>query len=230
MLTSLIHPNRNIRQANPQSYPKNDNQCCCYCCSVTKLCLTLCNPMDCGTPGFPVLHPFSEFAQNPCSLSQWCHPAISSSFIPFSSFPQSFPAPVSFPISWLFASGRQSTGASASASVLPRNTQGWFPLGLTGWISLQSKGLSLSGFFFFFLIPGRERRNSSQNGLRRLSTTLISLQSKVLSRVCSSTAIPEHQFLCAQPYGSTFTSIYDYWKKHSFDYTDLCWQSDVSAF
>ena len=142
MLTSLIHPNRNIQQANPQSYPKNDNHCCCCCCSVTKSCLTLCNPMDCGTPGFPVLHYLSEFARNSCSLSQWCHPALSSSFIPFSFCPQSFPASVPFPMNWLFASGSQSIGASASASVLPRNIQDWFPLGCTGWISLQSKGLS----------------------------------------------------------------------------------------
>ena len=75
-------------------------------------------------------------------LSQWCHPAISSSVVPFSSFPQSLPASGSFPMSQLFASGGQSTGVSASASVLPMNTQGWSPLGWTGWISLQSKGLS----------------------------------------------------------------------------------------
>ena len=72
--------------------------------------------------------------------SQWCHPTISSSIIPFSSFPQSFPASGSFPISWLFAPGDQSIGASAS--VLPMNIQVWFPLGLTGLTSLQSKGLS----------------------------------------------------------------------------------------
>ena len=75
-------------------------------------------------------------------LSQWCHPTISSSVIPFSSCLQSFPASVSFQMSQLFASGGQSTGASASASVLPMNIQDWFPLGWTGWISLQSKGLS----------------------------------------------------------------------------------------
>ena len=79
---------------------------------------------------------------NSCPLSQWCHPAISSSVIPFSSCPQSFPASGSFPMSQLFASGGQSFGASASASVLPMNTQDWSPLGWTGWISLQSKGLS----------------------------------------------------------------------------------------
>ena len=76
-----------------------------------------------------------------CPLSQWCHPTISSSVVPFSSCPQFFPASGSFPVSWLFASGGQSIGASASASVLPGNIQGWFLLGLTGLISFLSKGL-----------------------------------------------------------------------------------------
>ena len=75
-------------------------------------------------------------------LSRGCHPAISSSVIPFSSCPQSFPASESFQISQLFASGGQSIGVSASTSVLPMNIQDWFPLGWTGWSSLQSKGLS----------------------------------------------------------------------------------------
>ena len=74
--------------------------------------------------------------------SRWCHPAISSSVIPFSSCPQSLPASESILVTQLFAWGGQSIGASASASVLPMNIQDWFPLGLTGWISLQSKGLS----------------------------------------------------------------------------------------
>ena len=80
---------------------------------------------------------------NPCPSSQWwCHPTISSSVIPFSSCPQSFPASGSFQMSQLFASGGQSTGVSASTLVLPGNTQDWSPLGWTDWISLQSKGLS----------------------------------------------------------------------------------------
>ena len=73
--------------------------------------------------------------------SRWCHPTISSSVIPFSSCPQSFPASGSFQMSQLFASGGQSIGVSASSSVLPMNIQDWFPLGWTGWIPLQSKGL-----------------------------------------------------------------------------------------
>ena len=78
---------------------------------------------------------------NSCPSSRWCHPAISSSVIPFSC-PQSFPASASFPMSQLFASGGQSIGVSASTSVLPMNTQDWSPLGWTGWVSLQSQGLS----------------------------------------------------------------------------------------
>ena len=90
-------------------------------------------PHPSPTPG---VHP------NPCPLSQWCHPTISSSVDPFSSCPQSFPASESFQMSQLFTSGSQSIGVSASKSVLPINTQDWFPFGWTGWISLQSKGLS----------------------------------------------------------------------------------------
>ena len=84
----------------------------------------------------PRVHP------NPCPLSWWCHPTISSSIVPFSSCPQSFPASGSFPMSQLFASGGQRIGVSASTTVPPMNTQDWSPLGWTGWTSLQSKGLS----------------------------------------------------------------------------------------
>ena len=79
---------------------------------------------------------------NSCLLSQWCHPTISSSVVPFSSCLQSFPTSGSFQISQLFASGGQNIGVSASTSVFSMNTQDWSPLGWTGWISLQSKGLS----------------------------------------------------------------------------------------
>ena len=77
-----------------------------------------------------------------CPLSQWCHLTSSSSVVPFSSSLQTFPASGAFPVSQFFASGDQSIGASSSVSVLPMNIQDWFPLGWTGWISLQSKGLS----------------------------------------------------------------------------------------
>ena len=79
---------------------------------------------------------------NSCPSRRWCHPTISSSVVPFSSCFQSFPALRSFPVSQFFTPGDQSTGVSASASVLPMNIQNWFPLGWTGWISLQPKGLS----------------------------------------------------------------------------------------
>ena len=98
-------------------------------------------PMNRSMPGLPVYHQLPEITQNSCPLSWWCHPAISSSVIPFSSCPQSLPASGSFPMSQLFAWGDQSIGVSASASVLPMNTQDWSPLGWTGWISLQPKGL-----------------------------------------------------------------------------------------
>jgi len=90
----------------------------------------------------PCPSPTPGVHSNPCPSSQWCHPTISSSVIPFSSCPQSFPALGSFQMSQLFASGGQSIGVSVSTSVLPMNTQDWSPLGWTGWISLQSKGLS----------------------------------------------------------------------------------------
>ena len=123
-------------------------------------------------------------------LSWWCHPIITSSVIPFSSCLQSFQASESFPMSQFFSSGGQSIGASAS--VLPMNIQDWFPLGLTGLISLQSKGLS---------------------------------------RVFSNTTIWRHQFFSTLNLlsGPVLTSIHDYLKNHSFDYIDLCWQTDISA-
>ena len=90
----------------------------------------------------PCPSPTPSACSNSCSSSQWCHQAISSSVVPFSSCLQSFPASGSSPMSQVFASGGQSIGVSASASILPMNTQDWFPLGWAGWISLLSKGLS----------------------------------------------------------------------------------------
>ena len=123
--------------------------------------------------------------------SRWCHSTISSSVAPFSSCPQSFPASGSFPMTWLLASCCQSIGASAS--VLPMNIQGWFLLGLTGLISLQSK---------------EDSQESSP------TPQFESINSLVLNLL----------------HGPTLTSVHDYWKNHSCDYTDLCWQSEVSAF
>ena len=90
----------------------------------------------------PCSSPSPGACSNSCPLSQWCHPAISSSVVPFSSCPQSLPASGSFPMSQLFASGGQSIGVSALASVLPMNIQDWFPLGWTGLIFFLSKGVS----------------------------------------------------------------------------------------
>ena len=107
----------------------------------TQSCPTLCNPMNqharppCPSPT-PGVH------SNSCPLSQWCHPAISSSVVPFSSCLQPFSTSGSFLRSQFFASGSQSIGVSALASILPKNTQDWTLLGGTGWTSLQSKGLS----------------------------------------------------------------------------------------
>ena len=124
--------------------------------------------------------------------SRWCHPAISSSVVLFSSCPPSLPASESFPMSQFFTSGGQSIGVSASASVLPMNIKDWFPLGLTGWMSLQSKGLS---------------------------------------RVFSNTTVQKHHSsVLSFLHSPALTSIHDHWKNHSLDYTDLCWQSNVSAF
>ena len=129
---------------------------------------------------------------NTCPLSRRCHPAISSSVVPFSSCPQSLPASGSFPMSQHFTWGGQSIGVSASASVLPMNTQEWSALGWTGWISLQSKGLS---------------------------------------RVFSNTTVQKHQFFSAQLSSQSNSDIHTWQlEKYSLNQTDLCWQSNVSAF
>ena len=123
----------------------------------------LCYPMDCSTPGFPVLHYLPEFEQTDvhwvCDASNF-----SSSVTPFSSCPQSSPASRYFPMSQLFTSGGQSTGASASSSVLPMNVQGCFPLGLTGMISLLSKGLSR--VFSFLTTVGKYQFFGAQPSFR----------------------------------------------------------------
>ena len=110
--------------------------------SSAESCPTFCDPMDCSALDFPVPSPAPRAYSDSCLSSQWCHPTISSSVIPFSSLLQSFPTSGSFPVSQFFTSGGHSTGFSASASVLPMNIQDWFPLEWTGWISLQSRGLS----------------------------------------------------------------------------------------
>ena len=110
--------------------------------SVAQSCPTLMWPHESQHARPPCTSPTPGVHPNPCPLSRWCHPTISSPVVPFSSCPQSFPASESFQMSQLFGSGGQSIGISVLASVLPMNTQSWSPLGWTGWIALQSKGLS----------------------------------------------------------------------------------------
>ena len=115
---------------------RNENSASDQIRSVAQSCLTLCNPMNRSTPSLPVHHQLPEFTESvmPSSHLNLCRP--------FSSCPQSLPASESFPMSQLFAWGGQSTGVSASASFLPKKSQGWSPSEWTGWTSLQSKGLS----------------------------------------------------------------------------------------
>ena len=116
-------------------------------------------PHESQDPRPPCPSPTPGVHQNSCPLSQWCHTAISSSVVPFSSCPQSLPASESFPMSKLFTWGGQSTRASASASVLPMNTQDWFPLGWSGSISLQSKGLTR--VFFSTTVQKHQKHSAS---------------------------------------------------------------------
>ena len=104
-------------------------------------CVNSLQPHGLQHAGPPCPSPIPRVYPNSCPWSRWCHPTVLSSVIPFSSCLQSFPASGTFPVSQLFPSGGQSIGVSASASVLPMNIQDCFPLGWTGWISLQSKGL-----------------------------------------------------------------------------------------
>ena len=116
-----------------------------FCCSVQFSCSVTYNslrPHGLQHARPPCPSPTCRACSNSCPLSRWCHPTISSSVVPFSSCPQSFPASGSFQTSQVFASSGQSIGVSASASVLPMNIQDWSPLGWASWISLQSKGLS----------------------------------------------------------------------------------------
>ena len=111
--------------------------------SVTQLCQTLCDPMDWSMHAWPSCPPSTPGVySNSCPLSQWCHPTISFSIIPFSSSLHFFPASAYFPMSQFFTLGGQSIRVFASASVIPMNIQDWFPLGSTGWVSLKFIRLS----------------------------------------------------------------------------------------
>ena len=147
-----------------------------------------------STPAHHIPYPLRspEACSNLSPLSWWCHPTMLSSVVPFSSCLLSFSVSGSFPKSWAFASGGQSIGASASASVFPMNTRVDFFLGLTGLTPCS---------------PTDSQESSPELLCKSISTLVLSLL-----------------------YGPTLTSIHDYWKNHSFDYMDLCWQSHVSAF
>ena len=161
------------------------------CYSVTQSCPTLCDPMDCSTSGFPVLHHLSELAQTHIHWAgddfQLSHTLSSPSL-----HLQSFPASGSFLMSQLFASGGQSIGVSASASVLPVNIQDWFFQNWLVWPPCS---------------PRASRESSPTPQFKSINSLAFSLL-----------------------YDPTLTSIHDYWKNHIFDYTDHCWQSNVSAF
>ena len=151
--------------------------------SVAQSSLTLCKPMDCSTPGFPVYYQLPELTQTHVhqvgDAIQPSHPLLSPS-----------PATGSFPISQFFASGGQSIGVSASAPVILVNIQDWFPL---GWFNLLAVQWTLT-----------------------------------LKRVFSNTTVQKHQFslIC----GPVLLHLCDYWQNHSFNYMDLCWQRNTSAF
>ena len=168
---------------------KAEVSCClllvfCYC-SVSKSCPNSLRPDGLQHARLPCPSLPPRICPNWCPLNQWCHPTISPSVTPISSSPQSFPASASFPMSWLFPSGGQSIGTSAS--VLPMNIEGWFPLGLTGLISLLSKGLS---------------------------------------SIFSSTTVWKHQFFSAQPSLWSNSHICKWLLEKPW----LCRQSNISAF
>ena len=178
----LVSPRTNIWICGLQAF------CCCL---VAKLCPTLCDPWTAAQQSsLSFISP--RVCSSSCPLRQWYPPAISSSVTPFSSCPPSFSASESFPVSWLFASGGQNIGVSASASVLPMNIQDWFPLGLTVWSPCS---------------PRDSQESSPTRQFESISYSILS-------------------FL----HHPTLKSIRDYWKNHSFDSVDLCWQSNVFTF
>ena len=156
----------------------------------------------------------------PCPLSQWCHPTISSSVVPFSSCPQSFPASGSFEMNQLFTSGGQSIGVSASTAVLPMNTQDWSSLGWTGWISLQSKGLS---------------RVFSNTQLKSINSSALSfLYSPTLTSISGKTIALTRQTFVGKVMSLLFNMLSEEWRRiysftwlffftqHNCSESDLC--------
>ena len=173
----------------------------------------------------PCPSPAPRVYSNSCPLSQWCHPTNSSSIIPFSSHLQSFPAPGSFQMSQFFASGSQSIGVSASASILPMNIQDWSPLGWTSWISLQSKGFSR---VFSNTKVQKRQFFSSQIFLVQLShpymttgkTIVLTRQTsvgKVMSLLCWQSNVSEYSLGCLKQ-DSSFDLATSVWLGLQFSY------------
>ena len=142
----------------------------------------------------PCPSPTPRVYSNPCPLSRWCHPTISSSVIPFSSCPQSFPASGPFPMSQLFTWGGQSTGVSASTSVLPMNTQDWSPLGRTGWISFRYHLKSVY-FYSALKVINRTKKYCCYEFLEKLRT-----QKKIFLKVFLKALIKNRRILILLKY------------------------------
>ena len=184
-----------------------------YCCSVAKLCPTLCDPRGLQHSRLPCPSLSLRVSSDTCPLNGWCYLAISSSVTPFPTFLQSFPASRSFLMSgfFLFSSGGQNIGISASASVLPVNSQGWFPIGLTGLISLLSKGLSR--VFFSTTIWKHEFLATHSNILAWKIPWTEEPGGLQTMGWQSRTWLKDFPFPFSLPYGPTLTSAHDYWKK-----------------
>ena len=176
------------------------------------------------------LSPTPGAYSNSCALSWWWHPTISSSVVPFSSCLQSFPASGFFPMSQFFKSDGQSTGVPASALALPKNTQDWFLLGWTCWISLQSKGLlrvsSNKNHQFFGTQLSLEKEMATHSSIlawkipqtEKPGQTTVHVVTKSRTQLKWLNTHTTAFFIVqlSHPYMT-------YWKNHSFDQTDLCW-------
>ena len=182
-------------------------------------------------PPFPSLSP--GVCSNSCPLSRWCHPTISSSVIPFSSCPQPLPASGSFPMTWLFASGsfdtlHQIIEESASASALPMNIQGWFPLGLIGegngnplWYSCLENPTDKGAFWATV-------HGVTESDMTERHNTCTYLLPKEFYPTPQFKGISSVGF--SLHYGPALPSVLDSWKNHSFDYMEFYQKTDVFAF
>ena len=188
---------------------RGSETCCCY--SVAQSCPTLCNPMDYSVPGSSVLHCTGVYS-NLCPLSRWCHPTVSPSATHFSFCLQSSPASGSSSVSWLFTSGGQNIRTIASASVLPMNIQGWFPLGLMG--------LRPTGAFLKTLAP---RLGSGKNYLASCSGLAFSTPASPLAP-SGSRLSGAHRSGC--PLGSSWKRIWPF----PFTCSCVCYRSSSFCY